>query len=146
MKKIVNSSKDLSYFTVTLKAFLKENHPQLYRDETFIRIRSDNAIETFERAIRDGASNFQAMELANTVLYEDLRFSKFDALFEVISEYFPEIKAQDRTNFCLKILPFAEQVFKKYSISDDFETTPAYHTLLTELTGFIETNIEQYGL
>ena len=86
------------------------------------------------------------LELADTVLYQDLRFSRFDTVFEVVSECFPEVRPEKWTGFCLKVLPPAETVFSKYPIDDRFESSPSYHTLTIELTGFIQSYIEQYGI
>lgn len=115
-------------------------------DKAFIRERADNAAEAYEHAIRDGLSVRQALELADAVLYQDLRFSRFDTVFEVVSEWFPEVRPERRTDFCLKVLSPAEAVFGKYSIDDRFESSPACHTLTVELTGFIQSYIEQYGI
>ena len=56
------------------------------------------------------------------------------------------IYPERRTDFCLKILSPAEAVFGKYSIDDRFESSPSYHTLTVELTGFIQFYIKQYGI
>ena len=45
-----------------------------------------------------------------------------------------------------KVLPPAEAVFNKYPIDDRFESSPSYHTLTIELTGFIQSYIEKYGI
>ena len=127
---------ELSYFETALLFYLKESHPHMAGNKAFIR----------ERAIREGLSVAQALELADTVLYQDLRFSRFDTVFEAVSEWFPEIQPEERTDFCLKVLPPAEAVFGKYSIDDRFESSPACHTLTVELTGFIQSYIEQYGV
>lgn len=111
-----------------------------------IRERADSAAEAYEHAIRDGLSVRQALEQADAVLYQDLRFSRFDTVFEVVSEWFPEVRPERRTDFCLKVLSPAEAVFGKYSIDDRFESSPACHTLTVELTGFIQSYIEQYGV
>lgn len=43
-------------------------------DKAFIRERADSAAEAYEHAIRDGLSVRQALEQADAVLYQDLRF------------------------------------------------------------------------
>lgn len=146
MNRKENRTGELSYFTMALLAYLKESHLLLAGNREFINVRANNAAETYERSVRHGATVTEALELAKTVLYQDLRFSKFDTVFEVVSEWFPEVLPKDRTPFCLKILPLTEVVFQKYSIDDNFETSPSYHTLILELTGFIQINIEQYGI
>ena len=137
---------ELSCFKSALLFYLRESHPHMADDKAFIRERADSAAEAYEHAIREGLSVAQALELADTVLYQDLRFSRFDTVFEAVSEWFPEILPEERRDFCLKVLPPAEAVFGKYPIDDRFESSPSYHTLTVELTGFIQSYIERYGI
>ena len=137
---------ELSYFETALLFYLRESHPHMADDKAFIRERADSAAEAYEHAVREGLSVTQALELADTVLYQDLRFSRFDAVFEVVSEWFPEVQPERRTDFCLKVLLPAEAIFGKYPIDDRFESSPSYHTLTVELTGFIQSYIERYGI
>ena len=137
---------ELSCFKSALLFYLRESHPHKADDKAFIRERADSAAEAYEHAIREGLSVAQALELADTVLYQDLRFSRFDTVFEAVSEWFPEILPEERRDFCLKVLPPAEAVFGKYPIDDRFESSPSYHTLTVELTGFIQSYIERYGI
>ena len=137
---------ELSYFETALLFYLKESHPHIAGNKAFIRERADSAAEAYEHAIREGLSVAQALELADTVLYQDLRFSRFDTVFKVISEWFSEVRPERRTDFCLKVLSPAEAVFNKYPIDDRFESSPSYHTLTVELTGFIQSYIERYGI
>ena len=136
----------MSYFETTLLLYLKESHPHIADAKALVRARADEAAGSYERAIRDGLSVTQALELADAVLYQDLRFSRFDTVFEVVSEWFPEVRPEKRADFCLKVLSPAETVFSKYPIDDRFESSPACHTLTVELTGFIQSYIEQYGV
>ena len=112
--------KELPYFAATLTAYLRESHPELLPDKHFIAERSDHAAQTYERAVRNGNSVYEALELSNAVLYQDLRFSKYDAIFEVVSEWFPEVAARQRTAFCLKLLPVCEEAFEMYDLTDDW--------------------------
>ena len=101
--------------STTLLLYLKES---LFRniagDKALVRVRADDAAGSYERAIHDGLSVTQALQLAEAVLYQDLRFSKFDTVFEVVSEWFPEVWPEKRAGFCLKVLSPAETVFSKY--------------------------------
>ena len=137
---------ELSYFETALLFYLKESHPHIAGNKAFIRERADSAAEAYEHAIREGLSVAQALELADTVLYQDLRFSRFDTVFEAVSEWFPEILPEERRHFCLKVFPPAQPAFGKYPIDDRFESSPSYHTLTVELTGFIQSYIERYGI
>ena len=137
---------ELSCFKSALLFYLRESHPHMADDKAFIRERADSAAKAYEHAIRDGLSVRQALEQADAVLYQDLRFSRFDTVFEVVSEWFPEVRPEKRAGFCLKVLSPAETVFSKYPIDDRFESSPSYHTFTVELTGFIQFYIEQYGI
>ena len=137
---------ELSYFETTLLLYLKESYPHIADDKTLVRARADEAVGSYERAIRDGLSVTQALQLAEAVLYRNLHFSGFDTVFEVVSEWFPEVPPEKRADFCLKMLSPAEVVFNKYPIDDRFEDSPSYRTLTIELTGFIQYYIEQYGI
>lgn len=53
--------------------------------------------------IRGGFPVAQILELANAVLYQDMRFSKPDTVFEVVSEWLPKVELRQRTFFCLKV-------------------------------------------
>lgn len=57
----------------------------------FLRSRADEAANVYEHSIRDGLTVTQALGQSDAVLYRDLQFSKFDTLFEVVSEWFPEV-------------------------------------------------------
>lgn len=146
MKQAMNPSGELSYFGTALMAFLRESHPQLSDDKELISIRSEAAAGTYERAIRAGDTVFEALELANAVLYDGLRFSRYDTIFEVVSEWFPEVQPKQRTAFCLKMLPVCQAVFDKYNPGDDYESNPSYQNLLTELAGIIQLNIDKNGI
>ena len=61
-------------------------------------------------------------------------FPRFDTVFEAVSEWFPEVRPERRTDFCLKVLSPAEAVFGKYSIDDRFESSPACLYTYVELT------------
>ena len=74
---------ELSCFKSALLFYLRESHPHMADDKAFIRERADSAAEAYEHAIRDGLSVRQALEQADAVLYQDLRFSRFDTVFEM---------------------------------------------------------------
>ena len=76
---------ELSYFETTLLLYLKESHPHIAGDKELVRTRTDEAAAGYERAIRDGLSVMQALQLAEAVLYQDLCFSRFDTVFGVVS-------------------------------------------------------------
>lgn len=45
---------ELSYYRLTLLSFLRESHPDLADDESFVATRSNHAAEAFSAAIRSG--------------------------------------------------------------------------------------------
>ena len=59
--------KTLSYYRLRLEVYLKDYHPQLLGDETFIRERSEAAAKTYEEAfLQDnpiGIAESMAMEV-----------------------------------------------------------------------------------
>lgn len=55
---------ELSYFEMTLLLYLKESHPHIAGDKELVQMRADEAAGSYERAIRDGLSVTQALELA----------------------------------------------------------------------------------
>ncbi|OFK50974.1 hypothetical protein HMPREF2815_00095 [Bacteroides sp. HMSC068A09] len=72
-------------------------------DKFLITVRADDTINTYECMIRGGFPVAQILELANAVLYQDMRFSKPDTVFEVVSEWLPKVELRQRTFFCLKV-------------------------------------------
>lgn len=73
---------ELSYFETTLLLYLKESHPHIAGDKALVRARADEAEGSYERAIHDGLSVTQALQLAEafsikTFAFPDsIRFSR----------------------------------------------------------------------
>ena len=120
---------ELSYFETALLLHLRKSHPHMAGNPNFLRSRADEAANVYEHSIRDGLTVPQALGQS-----------------EVVSEWFPEVPPEKRKGLCLGLLPSAEAVFNKYPIDDRFEASPSYRILTIELTGFIQSNIEQYGI
>ena len=134
---------ELSYFQLRLFAFLEESHPDKINDRQFIRQRSELAAQAYSEAIQNGQNNIEARQLANAELFRGLHFSKYDILFEILSEEFTDIASDEKIHqYGLELLPLCEDVFAKYSLGDGFTDTPEYEKLYTELTG----KIVAYGL
>ena len=134
---------ELSYFELQLLAFLKESHPDKINHRIFIRQRSELAVQAYSEAILNGQNHIEARQLANTELFRGLHFSKYDTLFEVLSEEFTDTVSDEKIHqYALELLPLCEDVFVKYSLDDGFADTPEYEKLYTELTG----KIAAYGL
>lgn len=75
---------ELSYYRLTLLSFLRESHPDLADDESFVTTRSDQAAEAFSAAIRSGLTYDDAAQQANALLFQGLHFSPLDTLVTVL--------------------------------------------------------------
>ncbi|MDM1072604.1 DUF1896 domain-containing protein [Empedobacter brevis] len=139
--------KDLSYFRLRLQELLNTSFPEKAYDVKFIDQRSSWATNAYEGAFRSGNAIEQCDEIANYILFEGLHFSKFDAVFQVVSNEFDTIMADEELRpFALKMFPVCEPVFTNYQLTDDFAYTTDFDLLYTELTGTIAIWIEENGL
>lgn len=142
-----DSSYNFSYYQLSLLSYLKESHPLLALDASFIKTRSEEAIEAYLSAINEGYIVSIAQEIANEVLYKGLLFSQHDMLINVLWNEFPDIIAQSEAkDFALKIRRESELVFSKYTLTDEFDYSPEYDRLYTELTGLIDIWLEENEL
>ena len=133
-----NKPADLSYFRLSLVAFLRESHPQLLDDEKFIAARNQAAIDIYEDVIKNGGTPPEAAHWANETLFAGLHFSKHDTLKNILwNEFSKEIPENAAPLWAIRLLPECESVFAQYSLSDDFAYSPEYELLYTELTGQI---------
>lgn len=69
---------ELSYYRLTLLAFLRESHPDLADDESFVATRSEQAAEAFSAAVRSGLTYDDAAQQANALLFQGLHFSPLE--------------------------------------------------------------------
>ena len=107
---------ELSYYGLYLLRYLLEQHSRKAKDLSFIYSREQLAAETFEQARLDGYPVEGAHELASLTFAE-------------------------------KLLPLLAPVFEPYDLAEpEFELTPDYMQLYTELTGAVVLYIEQYGV
>jgi hypothetical protein len=138
---------DISYFRLSLLAFLRESHPERLKDNRFIISCTDAATEAYEQAIRNGDTPIEAAEQANAVLFKGLHFSKHDTLVNILwNEFTDEVPEETANDLAIKLLPECETVFAQYPLSDGFAFEPEYELLYTELTGVIAMYIESYGI
>ena len=138
---------DFSYFQLLLLDFLKESHPQIVDDIKFVKERAKVAVDTYLLAIHEGYIVTTAQEMANEILFKDLLFSKHDMLVGVLWNEFPDIIAHSEAKeFAIKVQDESEIVFSKYHLSDEFDYSPEYDKLYTELTGFIDIWLEENEL
>jgi len=138
---------DLSYFRLSLLAFLTESHPQLLADQKFIAVRTEAALNAYKQAAANGSNPIEAEHSANEVLFYELHFSKHDTLKNILWNEFPnEIPEDKAAESAIKLLPECEAVFAKYPLSDNFAFELEYDIIYTELTGTIAIYIENYGV
>lgn len=139
--------KDLSYFKLRLQELLNNSFPEKAHDQAFINQRSSWATNAYEGAFLAGNSIEQCNEIANFILFENLHFSKFDTVFEVVCNEFDTIMADEELRpFALKMFPICEPVFYGYELTDDFAYTDEFDQLYTEITGTISLWITEHGL
>ncbi len=136
MKK--KDKQELSYYGLLLLSYRKESHPQLATDTDFIRLRSEAAAKSYADAIANGYSHQSAEEIASSILYEGLLFSRYDTIRNVLINEFTIVPAERIDSLALELLTPCEEVFAEYPISDTFASSPEYTTLYTELVGFID--------
>lgn len=142
-----NQPQELSYFRLSLLSFLRESHPELINDTDFIASRGDSAAEAYSETVRSGLSHDVAAEVANEVLFANLRFSKHDTIVTVLwNEFENEIPQGNAKSLALQLLPVCEEVFAKYPLSDDFAFEPQFDNLYTELTGTILIWLDEHGV
>ena len=138
-----NHAPDISYFRLSLLAFLSESHPEQMDNNRFILSRADAATDAYEQAILSGDTPEEALEQANTVLFNGLHFSKHDTLVNILwNEFSDEAPEDEAKEIAMKLLPECESVFSEYPLSDNFAYEPEYELLYTELTGTIAILIE----
>jgi len=134
---------ELSYFRLSLLSFLRDSHPDLVNDSNLIATRGDAAANAYSAAIKNGQSHDQAAEAANEVLYAGLLFSPYRTIVKILLEEFEkEVPPTLAKEVAIGLLPELKDVFSKYERSDDFDTTPEYDRLYTELTGSIQILLE----
>ena len=134
------NKKEFSYYRLRLESYLKDYHPERLADEAFIRARSDAAAEAYEDAFRQGYPVLEAGYMATEVLFAGLHFSPYYMLEQIIENEFANTIPSDRAEvFALRLLQSdsIRETIEKYEPSDDFDGSPEYDQLYTELTGVI---------
>ena len=139
--------KDLNYFELRLQELLHASFPERAEDRTFIKQRAGWAANAYEGAFMAGNPIEECDHIANYILFENLHFSRFDAILQVLSSEFADLMLDEELRpFALKMLKVCEPVFENYHLTDDFAYSYEFDALYTELTGAIAIWIEQYGI
>lgn len=144
MSTISKQTNNLSYFKLALKKHLQDTYNPLAEDQQFLTERSDRAAEAYSEAKKQGLDDVQASELANKVLFEGLYFSKIDTLVHIIWEEFSDQLPEDKApETAIQIAPKCEEIFSRYNTKEEnFNYSPEYLKLYTELTGAIQLWLE----
>ncbi|GHV10233.1 hypothetical protein FACS1894162_3270 [Bacteroidia bacterium] len=138
---------DMSYFRLSLVAFLRESHPELVADEKFINARTQAALDIYEDIMKNGGNPLEAEHWANETLFGKLHFSKHDTLKNILwDEFSSKIPEDEAGDLAIRLLPECEDVFALYTLTDDFAYSPEYDLLYTELTGAIALYLESNEL
>jgi len=134
---------ELSYFRLSLLSYLRESHPDKAADRAFIASRGDAAAEAYSAAIKSGHTHDEADEIAAQILYEGLHFSVYRTIVNILwDEFANETDPAKAERLALKFLPHLSVTIEKYTLSDDFAESEEYNLLYTELTGAIQTLLE----
>lgn len=95
-----NKSAEFSYYGLYLLKYLRENHPDRASDTDFIEERADHAADVYEQSRLEGATPEGAQELAMAALLQDLHFSKYNTVIEVLwNEFADEVPPGDAPAF-----------------------------------------------
>lgn len=143
--KAINKSTavELSWFRLSLLSYLHESHPDKAVDRQFIASRGDAAALSYSAAIKSGHTYDEADEIAAQTLYEGLHFSPYRTLVNILwNEFADEIDPALAEGMAMELLPRLSTVIGKYTLSDDFAESHEYSLLYTELTGAIQTLLE----
>lgn len=133
----------MSYFRLSLLSYLRDSHPDKAADRSFIAARGDAAAEAYSRIIKLGGSHDEAEENASQILYAGLHFSAYRTIVGILwDEFTDEITPARAEGLAMELLPRLSTVTGKYTLSDDFTDSQEYSLLYTELTGAIQTLLE----
>ena len=141
--------KELSYFRLKLERYLSEHHPEKMNNTAFITARAEDALNSYCDAVSQGFSHVEAEALSSEVLYRGLHFSAYDTLISVLENEFEQELPSPLPKRLVPLLlqqRAVRSVLSKYALTDDFDATPEYAQLYTELTGTIVLLIESNGL
>lgn len=141
--------KEISYFRSLLEQYLNEHHPEMMNSRSFIENRAEAALTTYADAVKNGITHPEAEMQATEVLYKGLLFSAYDMIVEILWNEFSDTIPQGLAERLAAILLGSAGVrntIASYQPDDEFDSSPDYDLLYTELTGVIELIIEKNEL
>ena len=134
---------ELSWFRLSLLSYLRDSHPDKAADMQFIASRGDAAALSYSDIIKSGGSRDEAEEVASQTLYAGLHFSLYRTIVNILwNEFTDEIDTALAEGVAMELQLRLTGVFEKYTLSDDFADSQEYRSLYTELTGAIQTFLE----
>jgi hypothetical protein len=143
MKANKSTAVELSYFRLSLLSYLRESHPDKADDKQFIASRGDAAAEAYSNIIKLGGTYDEAEETASQILYAGLHFSPYRTIVNILwDEFTDEIDPALAEGVAMELLPHLSAVIGNYILLDDFAGSQEYQLLYTELTGAIQTFLE----
>ena len=133
----------MSYFRLSLLSYLRDSHPGKAAGKQFVISRGDAAAEAYSTAIKSGHTHDEADEIASQTLYAGLHFSPYRTIVNILwNEFTGEIDTALAEGLAMELLPRLSSVIEKYTLLDDFADSQEYSLLYTELTGAIQTFLE----
>jgi hypothetical protein len=134
---------EMSYFRLSLLSYLRDSHPDKANDKEFIASRGDAVAEAYSAAIKSGHTHDEADEIASQTLYAGLHFSPYRTIVNILwDEFTGDIDSALAEGLAIELLPHLSSVIEKYTLPDDFTDSQEYWLLYTELTGAIQTLLE----
>ena len=145
----VTREEELSFYYLYLKNYL-DSYKFAGVTDTFIKARAELALETYEKARRDGAEVDEAHEQSIAALLEGFRYSDYEIIMDVLEEEFYNDVSEDMRPFMatyLLSIGMVEDVFDGYDIQENtFVSSGKYDALRCELTGVISIILTADGL
>lgn len=145
----VTREEELSFYYLYLKNYL-DSYKFAGVTDTFIKARAELAMETYEKARRDGAEVDEAHELSIAALLEGFRYSDYEIIMDVLEEEFYNDVSEDMRPFMatyLLSIGMVEDIFDGYDIQENtFVSSGKYDALRCELTGVISIILTADGL
>lgn len=139
--------KEISYFKLRLQERLEISFPEFVGDKDFIDQRSRWAKNAHDGAFQAGNPIEECEQYADYILFENLYFSKFDTIYNVVIDEFGSLMMNEEVRpFALKMQKVCNPLFENYKLSDDFAYTYDYDKLCEEIKNEIAHWIEEHGL
>lgn len=142
-KSLIPTDKGLSVYDIVKDKRISDVEMTGYWEDAFLKIergglRSELAAESYAGAIANEYTHQSAEEIASSILYEGLLFSRYDTIRNVLINEFTIIPSERINSLAMELLVPTEEVFSEYPIDDSFANSPEYPLLYTELVGFID--------